>query len=53
MSFFGIKGAFFSKTTRWVCAFFFQGLEEVSCSLQPARISNAPGLYAFLSPLRV
>jgi len=41
-SFFGIKGAFFSKTTRWICAkFFFQGLGENSCLLQPAWKSNA------------
>jgi len=41
MSFFGIKGAFFSKTTRRICAKF---LGENTCSLQPALKSNAPDL---------
>jgi len=41
-SFFGIKGAFFSKTTRWICAKFFQDLEN-TCPLQPALKSNARG----------
>jgi len=43
-SFFGIKGAFFSKTTRRIRQNFFQGLVENTCSLQPALKSNAPGL---------
>jgi len=46
-SFFGIKGAFFaffSKTTRWICANFFQRLGENTCFLQPALKSNAPDL---------
>jgi len=43
-SFFAIKGAFFSKTTRRICANFFQGLGVSTCSLQPALKSNAPGL---------
>jgi len=43
MSFFGIKGAFFSKTTRWICTKFFSGFRENTCSLQPALKSSAPG----------
>jgi len=44
-SFFGIKGAFFSETTRWICAnFLFQGLGKNTCLLQPALKSNVPGL---------
>jgi len=46
-SFFGIKVyvfAFFWKTTRRICAKFFQGLEENTCLLQSALKSNAPGL---------
>jgi len=44
-SFFGIKGAFFSKSTRRICAkIFFQGLGENTCSLQPALKCNAFGL---------
>jgi len=42
--FFGIKGAFFSKTTRRICTTFFQGLGENTYLLQPALKSNAPGL---------
>jgi len=34
-----------SKTTRRICTkFFFQGLRENTCSLQPALKSNALGL---------
>jgi len=40
-SFFGIKGAFFSKTKTDLRQFFLQGLVENTCSLQPALKSNA------------
>jgi len=47
-SFFGIKVAFFaffSKTAKRICAkFFYQGLRENTCSLQPALKSSALGL---------
>jgi len=46
-SFFGIKGTFFvffSKTTRRICAKFFQGLGKNTCSLQHALKSNASSL---------
>jgi len=46
-SFFEINGAFFaffSKTTRRICAKFFQGLGENTCLLRPALKSNAPSL---------
>jgi len=46
-SFFGIKDAFFafvSKTTRRICANFFQGLEKTLVQLQPALKSSASGL---------
>jgi len=46
-SLFEIKGyvfEFFSKTIRRICANFFQGLEENTCSLEPALKSSAPGL---------
>jgi len=43
-SFFRIKGAFFSKTTRRICANFFQGLGENTCLLQLALKRNALGL---------
>jgi len=43
-SFFVIKRAFFLKTTRRICAIFFQGLGESTCSLQPALKSNEPVL---------
>jgi len=36
--------AFFSKTERVICANFFQGLGENTCSLQPALKINAPDL---------
>jgi len=42
-SFFGIKGAFFSKTTKRTPNF-FQDLEENTCLLQPALKSTAPSL---------
>jgi len=45
MSFFRIKGEFFSKKTRRICAnFFFQGRGENIRSLQSALKSNALGL---------
>jgi len=46
MSVFRIKVcfAFFSKTTRRICAIFFQDLRENTCSLQPALKSTALGL---------
>jgi len=44
-SFFEIKGAFFSKTTRRISAKkIFSGFTRNTCSLQPALKSNAPGL---------
>jgi len=43
-SFFGIKGVFFSKTTRGSAPNISQGLGENTFSLQPALKSNAPGL---------
>jgi len=36
--------AFFSKTTRRICAKVFQGLGENTCSLQLALKNTAPGL---------
>jgi len=48
-SFFEIKGAFFLKTTKQICANFFHGLGENSCLLQPALKSTAPGLDALVS----
>jgi len=41
MSFFGIKGAFFSKTTRWIYTKFFSGFKRKQ--LQPELKSNALG----------
>jgi len=39
-----IKGAFFPKMTRHICAkFLFQGLGENNCSLQSALENIAPG----------
>jgi len=46
-SFFGIKGAFFRfsrKRQDESAPIFFRGLEENTCSFQPALKSNAPGL---------
>jgi len=37
---------FFSKTTKRICANFFQGLGESTCLLQPALKSTAPGTYS-------
>jgi len=42
--FFGFKSASISKTTKWICANFFQDLGENTYSLQPALKSNALGL---------
>jgi len=50
-SFFGIKGAlfaFFSKTTKWICAKFFHGLGENTCSIQPTLKSTASDLQAII-----
>jgi len=44
MSFFEIKGAFFSKTTDKPASNFFQGLGKNTCWLQIAWKSNALGL---------
>jgi len=44
MSFFGIKGALFLKRQRICTKFFFQGLGENTCLLQPALKSSALGL---------